>query len=100
MSDEIDPVVEGIVAIGRELLNPMRMYGTGETIDISIGAREKLQKAAEALGLMDRIVKESGEDSDKSFCEIQPLSGEEALKSMGETRFKIVSKYDGEENDA
>jgi len=89
---EVDPaIVEGIVYISKELCNPMRHCNAEEMINISMEAREKLQKAAEALGLMDRIAKEAEEDSDKMWNAQQ---AHEKLKSMGPARFRIVSDED------
>ncbi len=91
-SVEVDPIIiEGIIAIGRELMNPLRCLDQNEAINISIEAREKLQAAATCLGLMDRLVQESADDSDKSWDAEQ---AHKKLKSMGEGRFKITGDDD------
>lgn len=67
---EVSPlIIDGIVAIGKEIMNPMRHLNREEAINISIEAREKLQDAAKCLGLMDQIANEAAEDSKRAWRE-------------------------------
>jgi len=63
----VPEIIEGIVAIGKEIMDLSRHCGTGEMIEISIDARHKLQLAAEKLELMDRIIEEADRDCNNTW---------------------------------
>jgi len=96
MSDKDEIVADGIVAIGRELCDLSRHCNSEEMINISIESREKLQKAAEALGLMDRIIEEADHACNNAWRKQygHPLMTDSNMKD----RFTIVGGKEGDDD--